>query len=211
MKRFIILSLALALALVTGCQALDVVLNQSPAALDSILSEYPEIQADDIDGYYVLSVDGETKLLIGKDYTASGSEDLAIVTPIAPFVAAGLDPTKLGEGYRVEGDLLYLTADYGDGPAQSSPSAALLQSAHDNRKMLSYHADMDHFGIMLPAGKFEFAKDHKNNDKDIVFVMMAEPLAELGLDVEKVDGWAYMEMDNMNGGIDKVLLKPYTL
>lgn len=211
MKRFILLSLALALVLVTGCQGLDVVLNQSPAALDSILSEYPEIQGDDIDGYYVLSVDGETKLQISKDYTASGSEDLLIVTPLAPFVAAGLDPTKLGEGYRVEGDMLYLTADYGDGPTHSSLSAALLQSAHNHRKMLSYHADMDHFGIVLPAGKFEFAKDHKTNDKDIVFVVMAEPLAALGLDAEKVDGWAYMEMDDMKGGIAKVLLKPYTL
>ena len=211
MKRFILLSLALAIALLTGCQALDVVLNQSPASLDSILNAYPEIQAEVIGNYYVLSVDGETKLLISKDYTASDSEDIAIVTPIAPFVAAGLDPTGLGEGYRVEGDLLYLTADYGDGPINSSPSAALLQSAKINRKVLSYHADMDHFGIKLPNGKFEFAKDHRANDKDIVFVVMAEPLAALGLDVEKVDGWAYMEMDDMNGGIDKVLLKPYTL
>jgi len=99
MKRSIrILSLALALALLTGCAALDVILRDSPAALDGILGANPALVASPTDSepYFTLSVDGETALLVSGDY-AQNAEDLLIRTPLAPFVSAGLDPAALDD------------------------------------------------------------------------------------------------------------------
>ncbi len=211
-KRWITaLTLVLVFALAAGCQAVDVVLSDSPKAFDKILRAYPELLTGEEDGYYLLSVDGATELRFSKDYTATGGEDILIVTPLAPFTDAGLDLGKLDAGYRADEANLYVSGDYGDAPAQSQPAAALLQSAQNDRKALSYHGELDHYGIGLAHGKFEYAKEHEKNDKDIVFVLLADPLEQRGVDVEKVEGWVYMEMDDMSGGALRVLLKPYTL
>jgi len=214
MKRSIrILSLALALALLTGCAALDVILRDSPAALDGILGANPALVASPTDSepYFTLSVDGETALLVSGDY-AQNAEDLLIRTPLAPFVSAGLDPAALGAGYRADGAYLYLTADFGGGTgAKSGIIAALMESAAADRAALSYHAALDHYGIQLPAGKFEWAKDFTDNDKDLVFVLFAAPLAGLGVDVENIEGWMFMTMEDDAGMDLDVLVKPYSL
>ena len=54
--------------------------------------------------------------------------------------------------------------------------------------MLTYHQALDHYGIKLSAGKFEWAKDYTKNDKDIVFVIKAQPLKDMGVDVNHISG-----------------------
>jgi hypothetical protein len=63
----------------------------------------------------------------------------------------------------------------------------------------------------LGNGKFEFAKDYQNNDKDIVFVLNAAPLKEAGVDVEHVEGWVLKTMTDENGNDIDLLLKPFDL
>ncbi len=213
-----ILSLALALALVaillTGCAATDVILKYSPASLDTIVEKFPAIVTDSTktDHYFNLSVDGETTLKVSHDFSLTGAEDVVIQTPLKPFLDAGLDPVKLGAGYRTDDASLYLVADFGAGTGmQSTITSALFESAKADRTVLTYHADLDHYGIKLPAGKFEWAKDESVNDKDIVFVINAKPLADLGVDVKNVDGWVFKTMKDDAGKDFDVLLKPYSL
>ena len=135
-----------------------------------------------------------------------------IETPLKPFVDAGLDVSKLGDGYKVVDDMFYLTADYGKGTGlKNTVTDSLFESVEYDRNMLSYHQKLDHYGIGLTAGKFEWAKDYSTNDKDIVFVIKAQPLKDLGVDVNNINGWVFATVEEEDGSKVDVLLKPYDL
>lgn len=210
----IMLALALTAALLTGCAAADVILKYSPTSLDTIAEKFPAIIKDNTqtDHYFYLSVDGVTTLKVSSDFSLTGTEDVVMQTPLKPFLDAGLDPAKLGAGYRADDTSLFLVADFGAGSgAQSTLTSALFESVKADRSVLTYHADLDHYGIKLPAGKFEWAKDESANDKDIVFVLAAKPLADLGVDVQNIEGWVFKTMQDDAGKDFDVLLKPYSL
>ena len=214
-KYFVLPALVVALTVfLASCGSTDVVLNYSPGSLDDILEANPKLVTDNTEEthYYDLTVDGQTTLRISHDYSLTDREDLAIVTPLAPFVDAGLDTANLGEGYRADKEWFYATGSYGDGTGQKeSATEALFESATFDRANLTYHEELDHYGIALTNGKFEYAKDAATNDKDIVFVLAADPLTEMGVDVQNVEGWIFMTMDNPDGTTIDVLLKPYDL
>lgn len=214
-KTALLLALSLGFALfLAGCGSGDVVLKYSPGSLDEILEAKPELisQAPADERYYQLTVDGETALLVSRDYSGTGETDLAIATPLAPFVAAGLDPAALGEGYLVQGETLLATGSYGEGEGPGETlTDALFESVRADRENLTYHEELDHFGIKLLQGKFEYAKDYLDNDKDIVFILAAAPLEALGVDVRNIEGWIFMTMEEPDGSSVDVLLKPYDL
>ena len=216
MKKLLTIALAFALVavLLTGCASTDVILKYSPASLDKIVEKFPTILTDNTvtDHYYYLSVDGETTLKVSHDFSMTGAEDLVLQTPLKPFVDAGLDPAKLGAGYRADDTSFYLVADFGAGSGrQDTVTKSLFESVKADRSVLTYHADLDHYGIKFPAGKFEWAKDESTNDKDIVVVIAAKPLADLGVDVQHVEGWVFKTMQDDAGRDFDVLLKPYSL
>jgi hypothetical protein len=214
-KYFAVPALLVALTVfLASCGSTDVVLNYSPGSLNDILDANPKLVTDNTEEthYYELTVDGQTTMRISHDYSMTDQEDLAIVTPLAPFVAAGLDLTNLSEGYRADESWFYVTGSYGDGTGlQENVADSLFESVTFERSNLTYHEELDHYGIALTNGKFEYAKDATTNDKDIVFVLAADPLAKLGVDVKNVEGWIFMTMDNPDGTTIDVLLKPYDL
>jgi len=208
-------ALVLSLAVIAaGCSAADVVLKYSPASFTKIVGTYPDLVTDTTktDHYYSITVDGETTLKISHDYSLTGANDIMIVTPLQPFADAGLDTSKLSAGYSVSGGLLELTADYGNGTGmKDTVTDSLFDSVKSDRTMLTYHGALDHYGIKLTNGKFEYAKDYTDNDKDIVFVLAADPLTALGVDVNNVSGWTFKTMQNEDGSSVDVLLKAYDL
>ncbi|MBA4348000.1 MAG: hypothetical protein C0413_04020 [Clostridiales bacterium] len=216
MKKAFSIALALALVaiLLTGCATADVILKYSPSSLDKIVEKFPTLVTDntETDHYFYLSVDGETTLKVSHEFDMTGAEDVVIQTPLQPFVDAGLDPATLGAGYRTDDTSLFLVADFGAGSGEMKTiTTSLFESAKADRSVLTYHADLDHYGIALPAGKFEWAKDDTTNDKDIVFVIAAKPLADLGVDVQNIEGWIFKTMQDDAGKDFDVLLKPYSL
>lgn len=210
----IAITLVLAISILSGCSAADVVLKYSPESFDKILKEFSDLVTDTTttDHYYNLTVDGDTVLKVSHDYDLTGANDIEIVTPLKPFVDAGLDVSKLTAGYLVEGDNFVLTADYGKGNGmQDNVTDSLFESVKFERKMLTYHEELDHYGIKLLNGKFEYAKDYSTNDKDLVFVIAAKPLADIGVDVQNIEGWVFKTMKEPDGSDMDVLLKPYDL
>lgn len=202
------------MTLLTGCLNTDVVQKYSISSFKDIAKTYPELITDNTltDHYYYLTVDGETTLKISHDYDLTKTEDISIQTPLKPFTDAGLDISKLGDGYKVDKDMFYVTGDYGNGSGmEDTITDSLFESVKSDRGVLSYHKKLDHYGIALEKGKFEFAKDYKNNDKDIVFVIQAKPLADMGADVKKIDGWVFATLQDEDGSSIDVLLKPYDL
>ncbi len=213
MKKLVaaVLSLALAAALFTGCAATDVVLKYSHSSFENIVKSFPGIVKEDQNNNYIITADKETLLKVSKDYSVS-DEDIVLSTPLQPFVKAGLDVTKLGKGYKADDASLYLITDFGKGTGKSvSPAQALFESVTYDRKALTYHQELDHYGIVLNGGKFEFAKNYKTNDKDIVYVIAAKPLRDIGVNVEKIDGWVFKTMKDDSGKDVDVLLKPFNL
>jgi hypothetical protein len=208
-----ILSVIFASALLVGCSSLDVILRDSPKSLERILAANPALvtaPAGD-SSYFSFSTDGETALLVSRDYSLS-AEDLLLRTPLSPFTDAGLDVSKLGAGYRADERSLYLAADFGNGTGSKGTfTDALFESVKADRSALGYHAALDHYGIALTNGKFEWAKDAASNDKDVVFVLFAKPLADLGVDVQNIEGWKFMTMQDEAGNDLDVLVKPYSL
>lgn len=213
MKKIITaaISLVLAAALFTGCASTDVVLKYSQESFANIMKAYPTLVTETKDNYYSLTVDKETLLKVSRDYSNS-EEDIVLSTPIQPFIKAGLDVTKLGKGYKTDDANLYLVTDFGKGTgAKSTVEQALFESVTADRKALTYHQELDHYGVVLNGGKFEFAKDYTKNDKDLVFVIAAKPLRDIGVNVQKIDGWVFKTMKDESGKDVDVLLKPYDL
>lgn len=215
MKRMFAITgiLIMSVLLFSACADADVVLKYSQKSFEDIVTAFPELSSQaEPDDYYTLTVDGETKLEISKNYSNSGSEDIRLATPLKPFADAGLDVSKLGDGYKTDETQFYLARDFGSGSSKASAvNQALFESVKYDRATLSYHEDLDHYGIALSGGKFEFAKDYKTNDKDIVFVIYAKPLADIGVDVQNIDGWVFKTMKDSKGNDLDVLLKPYDL
>jgi len=205
---------ALIAAVFAGCANTDVVLKYSPDSFKTIVEKYPNLVTDNTltDHYYYLTIDGETTLKISHDYDLTGTDDIVMETPLKPFVDAGLDVSKLGEGYKVADDMFYLTADYGKGSGmKDNITDSLFESVKYDRSVLTYHQKLDHYGIKLTAGKFEWAKDYTTNDKDIVFVIKAQPLKDLGVDVNNISGWTFATVQDADGTNVDFLLKAYNL
>ena len=208
---WILISLVVASLLLAGCAQTDVVLKYSPGSFEAITSAYPDLVTS-TDQYYNLAVDGEATLRISRDYAQTGGEDIVMETALKPFADAGLDPAKLGDGYRVDGDKLLLITDYSNGSGKKDTAKdALYEAVKYDRKALTYHQELDHYGVKLAQGKFEWAKDYKTNDKDLVFVIAAKPLADLGVNVQNIEGWIFKTMKDIDGSDVDVLLKPYDL
>ncbi len=131
---------------------------------------------------------------------ASGT---AFKVPAEPFLEAGLDPAKL------PGNILYDDSAHtlliGDAPKQGGESTAeAIFSAFlkTHRLAFGYHGAMDHFGVdvggsdgVFGGGKFEWAKDPRTNDKDIVFIIDPRPLERAGLRSGEVKGWLLLDLD----------------
>ncbi len=204
-------AVAAAAVLFAGCASTDVVQKYSKQSFSEILKAAPSLVTEGKNNDYILTVDGKTFLTVSRDYSQS-EEDIVLSTPVQPFINAGLDVTKLGKGYKADGTNLYLITDFGKGTGKKdTPEQALFESVTADRKALTYHQALDHYGIVLNGGKFEFAKDYTKNDKDIVFAIAAKPLRDLGVDVQKVEGWTFKTMQDESGKDVDLLLKPYNL
>lgn len=213
MKKIVtaLAAVAAAAVLFAGCASTDVVQKYSKQSFSEILKADPSLVTEGKNNDYILTVDGKTFLTVSRDYSQS-EEDIVLSTPVQPFLNAGLDVTKLGKGYKADGTNLYLITDFGKGTGKKdTPEQALFESVTADRKALTYHQALDHYGIVLSGGKFEFAKDYTKNDKDIVFAIAAKPLRDLGVDVQKVEGWTFKTMQDESGKDVDLLLKPYNL
>jgi hypothetical protein len=201
-------------ALLSGCSGTDVVKQYSQSSFQTIIKQYPELAQDHTKtGHeYDLTYDGETILRISNDYKQSGINDIILETPLKPFTDAGLKQTNLAGGYQISGETLKMVTDFGDGDGkQNNIADSLFESVKTNRSVLTYHQKLDHFGVKLSEGKFEWAKDYQKNDKDIVFVLRAQPLQKMGVDTAHVSGWTFTTVQDTDGSNVDVILKAYNL
>lgn len=85
-----------------------------------------------------------------------------------------------------------------------------------NPEKKGFHSALQHWGFALPTGeKFEWSKDMSANKADFAMVMLADPLVEAGLDIDKLDKneWLYETAGKDDMGVDlpNRLIKPYNV
>jgi hypothetical protein len=127
---------------------------------------------------------------------------LSLTVDAKPFIAAGLDVSKLDN--FGEGEIVYLSPAFDMLNHNVKPTAFEQFKANLKplRKRLGYHAAMDHYNIEIENGTvFEWAKDLNRHsetgakqDKDIVFALNPQPLIAAGLKPENVEGWVYAQV-----------------
>jgi hypothetical protein len=231
----------LAAVVLAGCAETDVVAKVAVSSFDAAVQKLGNNVAYNAgDKSWQITSPAGDKFLVALDFARpnpdGGSPDFGIDLDAAPFLAAGLDASKLPAGsglaYRLGDGRFTLRFDWGqdslkaaaDGSATptetTTPAVGIIatfkQIIASHRDRIGYHEKLDHYGIALGDGNMvEWAKDLGTNDKDLVFVLNPEPLVLAGLDPTKVEGWVYakVEIKDANGkfvAVDK-LLRPFDL
>ncbi|MDR1831896.1 MAG: hypothetical protein LBQ97_04075 [Fusobacteriaceae bacterium] len=206
--------------------SLDVVGKESVTTFETVLNSLPEnVAADEKQGGWALTApDGSVRFIWSKDFGKSPLYDVLLEFDAAPFVSAGLDPEKLPQNYRVDGDNIVVGRKLGDAKSAATTTAlaAYQEIVGKYRSAVGYHGQLDHYNIDLGGGNlFEWAKDFakngatgENQDKDIVFVLNPDPFTAAGVDPANVEGWVYgevvVDIDNKPTNVMK-FLKPFNI
>jgi hypothetical protein len=215
--------LAATALLLAGCAAVDVVGNTAITTFRTLLDTVKgSVAIDSGTNRWVLTSPGGEKFEWSADF-AAGSPNFRMSLDASPYLAAGLDPSKLPSdryGYDAAAKVLTLSFDVGKDSFRygGSPTAidTFKKIVATHRPIIGYHAALDHYGIALGDGNmFEWAKDMGKNDKDMVFVLNPEPLRAAGVDPAKVTPWLFAKIPVKDASgkivdVDK-FVKPYNL
>lgn len=220
MKRAVLWILLLSIPMgVTACGKLDVIGEQSEKSFEVVLESLQDKVSKDTDfgGWFIEALDGSARFEWSEDFGKTTEYDVRLVTDAQPFLDAGLDPAKLPAGMLV-GNRIIVGASLGDENVtyvgEASPLDSYKKLVKLYRDRISYHLALDHYGVMMDNGNmFEWAKDMKTNDKDIVFVLNPQPFIDAGVNPEKVDGWVFAKVETMDENGKKIqvdkFLKPF--
>ncbi|MDK2968035.1 hypothetical protein [Lacrimispora sp.] len=205
----------------------DVVGKRSIQSFEQVLKAIPEQVSQESEGkdFTLTAPDGSVRFIWNSANNSDSRFDVMLQADAAPFVAAGLDTGKLPEEYDVSGDFITagLKLDNSSSVKEGKSALDAYESmVYNDRSLINYHMDMDHFGVKLGGGNmFEWAKNMKTSaatgkdqDKDIVFVLNPEPFIAAGVNPEKVEGWVFAPVPVMeNGKKTEVLkfLKPFNI
>jgi hypothetical protein len=205
-----------------SCGKLDVVGNDSVRSFGELLQNIPQpVSLDAINGGWSLSApDGSARFVWSSNFAKSRIYDVMLEFDAAPFIAAGLDPSRLPSTIILYGGKLIVGNKLGNETlsykGEPTPLDSYQQIVKLKRDAIGYHGAMDHYGVNLGNGNlFEWAKNLNNNDKDIVFVLDPGPFISAGVDPDRIEGWAFAKVpvDDENGKMVEVdkILKPFDL
>ncbi len=220
-KKLTLTALILAaLFVLASCTQLDVVGTESVNSFEKLMAATTNlVMEDEMNGGWSLKApDGTVRFIWSKDFSKSPIHDVMLELDATPFVNAGLDVSKLPAGMAYD-NMLMVGTKLGTQAitysGEATPLASFKKIVELKRENIKYHAALDHYGVDLGGGAFEWAKDLSTNDKDIVFVLDPKMLVEAGVDPAKVEGWVFakVKVDDANGKpieVDK-FLKPFSL
>jgi len=221
MKKAVKLTTFFVVLATTACSKLDVVGNDSVRAFNDLLQSAPQLVTEETNnGWSIVVPDNSVRFIWSKNFAESPTYDVMLIFSAAPFIAAGLNPSKLPDYFVFRDGLLTVGTKLGNESLsykrEITPLASYEQIVKLKRNSIGYHMQMDHYGINFGNGNmFEWAKNLAANDKDIVFVLDPAPFIAAGTDPAKIEGWTFAKVtvDDENGKsvqVDKIL-KPYNL
>lgn len=221
-KKIILMVTVLVILLIfSGCTKLDVVGRIAVSSFEEVVNTIPEPVTFDKENesWALLAPDKSVRFLWSRDFSANIAYDVQLEIEAKPFLEAGLDLSKLPEG-MIQKDKIIVGRNLGKDSfvyeGEVSPVVTFKKMVNQYPNVIGYHSAMDHFGVNLGSGNlFEWAKDMRKNDKDIVFVLDPEVFINAGTKVEQIEGWVYTIVETMdkNGKMVEVpkLVKPFDL
>lgn len=219
-KKYIIGALAITgLLTLSACAKTDIVAKVAVSSFEKI-TVLSDIKKDEnLSGWSLSSPDKTTRFIWSLDYKLSAPHDVMIETDAAPFIAAGLDITKLPLGVYADGKIMVgqsLGEQSFSDQAKKTPIESFTEIVKLDRNKLGYHEVLDHYGFDVGNGnKFEWAKDQTKNDKDIVFILDPKMFIDAGVEPTKISGWVYAKVELMGDNGKKVevdkFLKPFNI
>ena len=205
----------------TACQQTDVIGGVAKTSFEDLINAVPnQINADNENGAWSLTApDGTARFIWSLDSSKTTNNDVMIEFEAAPFIAAGLDTSKLPEGTFSEDKIKFgveLGNDELEYSEDTTPIESFEQLVDAYRESFGYHSELDHYNVGLGNGNmFEWAKDIKTNDKDIVFVLNPQTFIDAGVNPDELEGWLYTSVKMMDANMKPVeemkLLKVYNL
>lgn len=202
----------------TACSFLDVVAKGSALSLAAVLEIIPaRANFDDgIRAWSLVAPDASAIFVWSTGFDGGQHNRALIAFDATPFINAGLDARKLPDSITITGNTFIIADTFNIVKSRTTKKKSTALESYKylikaSRKNLNYHGAMDHYGISLNDGNmFEWAKDMKTNDKDIVFVLNPAPFIAAGVDPYKIDGWIFTKVpvDDENGKpveVDKIL------
>jgi len=214
MKKFSILIVLFAALFLAACSATDVVGKQNKESFKKLYEKNAsEIKFDSNKQRFVFTSPSNENFEWSVNFK-DNKNDIVFEVDANPFINAGLDINKLPDYIKYEADKLIFSFDISDNEikADQNDGIATFNSIIDkHRDLIGYHEELEHFGLALKEGyKVEWAKDVDTNDKDLVFILSPAALRELGIDVNKVEGWTFTKMKENDKEVE-LLLKPFDL
>jgi hypothetical protein len=208
--------------LAVSCDKLDVVGNDSVRAFDELLKNAPQLLSQDNanSGWSLRAPDNSVRFFWSRNFAESPIYDVMLELDAAPFIAAGLDPSRLPNNFIFKDGILIAGTKLGNEQlsykGEAAPLASYQQIVKLKRSTIGYHGAMDHYGVNIGDGNlFEWAKNLSSNDKDIVFVLEPEPFIIAGVDPNRIEGWLFAKVpvEDKNGKMIEVnkFLKPFDL
>ena len=184
MKMLISIALVLALIL-TGCSPLNAEQRDAVRAFEDLLAVLPAEGdgRDDTGAWRITAPDGSA-------WFEWYNQGVLMGVDTRPFISSGPDST-LG----VDTPLIFFAPGFNMLNLDVQPTAIkqFEKDAAYIRERIGYAFSTDRYYIDIDGlgNRIEFARDTATNDKDIVFMINAQPLIEKGADSNKVEGWSY--------------------
>jgi len=207
---------------VVSCGKLDVVGNDSIRSFNELLQNTTQLLSEDtMNGGWSLSApDNTARFIWSRNFAESPLHDVMLEFDASPFIATGLDPSRLPDHFAFYENMLMVGTKLGNEELKYSgeitPLASYEQIVKLKRSAIGYHGAADHYGVNMGNGNlFEWAKNLSTNDKDLVFVLEPEPFIKAGVNPNSIEGWLYAQVtvDDENGKPIQVykFLKPFNL
>jgi hypothetical protein len=217
---FILATTLLSTAFLAGCTATDVIGKVAVSSFSTLttLTETSSVQLGETHYWKINTLDAQGLYLA---IDSSSKADAILEIKASPFIEAGLKVDQIKDWqFNAASDTLTWSADLASSPYGPDASKSALDAfkalIKNNREAIGYHEALDHYGIKLGNGNmFEWAKDDKTNDKDMVLVLNPEPFLSAGVDPTRLKGWIFTKVDVLDDKgnpikVDK-FLSPYEL
>ncbi|MDF2945378.1 MAG: hypothetical protein K0S51_57 [Bacillales bacterium] len=149
---------------------------------------------------------------------SSNAADFAIVTKAEPFISAGLDVNKLGNGWLFKKaeedtpDLLIRPYDVSDRNKFSSGSSDAMRVILKFKPEVLTKDDTHNIVTLGEGFEVRWAEEIGKTNADFMFRLNSTELVEAGLDLDKLEGtdWKVIS-EQVNGETIKVLDRMYML
>ena len=206
MRKIAAAALCLLILTQSACRSLDVIGNDSADSFGQLL----EIMKDQLtfneqrSRYELSSPDGSAVFCWNTSFSGKDEFDFMIYIKADVFAAAGMSTENLPAGFVYENGWLVTGTKASSVPSGDSrtnnPEDSYRLILDFSRESLSFHYEGGHFSLETGAeNSFAWAKDLKESENAVIFMLDPKPFSDAGVNTEKISGWELKTVSSHSG------------